>query len=298
MSGTIVVGVDTHEQPRADAVALGTALAAALGAELLLAHIFPYEPLALGGVGPFPLAQESAEILALAERLAPPGTRSEARPSTSPARGLHALAQDVGADLLVVGSSHRGPLGRVILGSHAEGVLSGAPCAVAVAPRGLATRGWELDEIAAAYDGSADASRGLARARRLADAVGARLLLFAVAPLAPLEWSAYAYQPDWHSLQELRREDLERRLAEAADGAATEVVLGDVVEELRRLTERVDLLVLGSRAYGPIKRVVMGATGHRVVREAACPVLVVPRSAADRDEGEAAEADGEGAAAT
>ena len=46
----------------------------------------------------------------------------------------------------------------------------------------------------------------------------------------------------------------------------------------------VDLLVMGSRAYGPMRAVMLGGVSRRVMTRAACPVLVLPRgttSAAD-----------------
>jgi nucleotide-binding universal stress UspA family protein len=39
----------------------------------------------------------------------------------------------------------------------------------------------------------------------------------------------------------------------------------------------VDLLVLGSRGFGPVMRLLVGSVSSRVIREAPCPVLVVPR---------------------
>jgi nucleotide-binding universal stress UspA family protein len=40
-----------------------------------------------------------------------------------------------------------------------------------------------------------------------------------------------------------------------------------------------DLLVIGSRGYGPLRAVLLGAVSGRVIRDAACPVIVVPRGA-------------------
>jgi nucleotide-binding universal stress UspA family protein len=48
------------------------------------------------------------------------------------------------------------------------------------------------------------------------------------------------------------------------------------------LTERshdLDLLVMGSRGYGPLHAVLLGVVSGRVIRDAACPVIVVPRGA-------------------
>jgi nucleotide-binding universal stress UspA family protein len=60
--------------------------------------------------------------------------------ASSPARGLHELARRLAADLIVVGSCSRGPLGRVLIGDDARASVAGAPCAVAVPPRGFASR--------------------------------------------------------------------------------------------------------------------------------------------------------------
>jgi nucleotide-binding universal stress UspA family protein len=59
-----------------------------------------------------------------------------------------------------------------------------------------------------------------------------------------------------------------------AEGA---VVMGDPVDELRRQTEELDLLITGSRGYGPLRATLVGGVTGRLLREAACPVIVVPR---------------------
>jgi nucleotide-binding universal stress UspA family protein len=48
-------------------------------------------------------------------------------------------------------------------------------------------------------------------------------------------------------------------------------------DQLVDLSERVDLLVLGSRAWGPVRRIVLGSVSAGLTREAHCPVLVLPR---------------------
>ena len=55
---------------------------------------------------------------------------------------------------------------------------------------------------------------------------------------------------------------------------------GDPAEKLLESAEMgVDLLVLGSRGFGPVMRLLIGSVSSRVIREAPCPVLVVPRPA-------------------
>ena len=55
---------------------------------------------------------------------------------------------------------------------------------------------------------------------------------------------------------------------------------GRPAELLIGLSETVDILVMGSRGYGPLKAVLLGGVSGQVIRSAACPVVVVPRRAA------------------
>ena len=55
------------------------------------------------------------------------------------------------------------------------------------------------------------------------------------------------------------------------------VALNDPVAALVELSRDVDLIVCGSRGYGPIRSVLLGGVGHGLLRDARCPVLVVPR---------------------
>ena len=96
--------------------------------------------------------------------------------SGSPARGLHDAAEEEGASLIVIGSTHRGPLGRVLIGSTGELLLSATPCAVAVAPHGF--RGRKQDSIGVVgvgFSGSDESREALTAATGLARASGARV---------------------------------------------------------------------------------------------------------------------------
>jgi hypothetical protein len=57
-------------------------------------------------------------------------------------------------------------------------------------------------------------------------------------------------------------------------------------DELVDLSGRVDLIVLGSRAWGPVRRLMLGSVSARLTRAAHCPVLVLPRGAATGQPGE------------
>jgi nucleotide-binding universal stress UspA family protein len=63
-----------------------------------------------------------------------------------------------------------------------------------------------------------------------------------------------------------------------------EAVLGLTGEELAAFGARVDLLVVGSRGYGPLRRLMLGSTSEHLAGHARCPLLVLPRTASrDRD---------------
>lgn len=269
---SVFVGVDSHNGGH-DAVAFGATLAVALGDELVLAHIHPFDAwgdnLAFGTPHDTSIERQAAGIVEEAGQGAPVPFRKVVAPHRSTAGGLHEEAVRAQAELLVVGSSHRGLLGRVTLGSHSERVLHGAPCAVAVVPLGLGDSGWALRKITVGYDESEDASHAVDSARRLAAASGAELTLMGV------------IDPRGH--EQRRREKADQALRQvAAEGEETELRAGSTVEQLLLAARETDLLVLGSRGYGPVRRVLVGSTVHHVVREAACPVVIAPRVGAER----------------
>src|SRR4029079_7889920 len=78
--------------------------------------------------------------------------------------------------------------------------------------------------------------------------------------------------------------DFETRVRDAVAELSAEVRAlaviehGDPVHKLIEDAETgVDLLVLGSRGFGPVMRLLVGSVSSRVIRQAPCPVLVVPR---------------------
>ena len=124
MFTNVVVGVDEREGGR-DAIALAKTLLAADG-ELTLAHVFVQNKVGsrVGGIpGWMRDASARAQLLS-----GPPARR---RPAEHPmARGdvgrsgLHDIAEAIGADLLVVGSSRRGLLGRIRVADDTRAALT------------------------------------------------------------------------------------------------------------------------------------------------------------------------------
>ena len=186
----VIVGFDASEQSD-DALVLGQALAKAYGAELHIAIVLPrtrnpFEEAIAGGQLSAQLEErlyESAERRLGAGEFVRASLDGEVG-GRSAARALYEYAGDCDADLIVVGSSHRGKVGRIFPGSVGESLLRGAPCAVAVAPRGFARREHAgFNRVGIAYDGSEEAKLALGEAARLARAFGARLRVITVVPV-------------------------------------------------------------------------------------------------------------------
>ena len=92
-----------------------------------------------------------------------------------------------------------------------------------------------------------------------------------------------AYRPDWAEHAHIRRAEAEDGLAavlaELGDIATGDLPVGDPARELADAAQDLDLLVTGSRGYGPLRRLMLGSTSTKLVHEAPCPVLVLTRGA-------------------
>jgi nucleotide-binding universal stress UspA family protein len=276
----IIIGVDGTERGE-DAVAFGRRLAAFAGARVVLANAFPYEDIRGRATSlryREALREESEAMLsAVRDRY---GLVASTRPiaGTSPARALHELAEQDGAALVVVGSSHVGRARRVLPGSTGERLLHGSPCAVAVAPNGYHETDHEAPRrIGVGIDGGEVAAEALRGAAELARALGAELeVIWAFAPEVP--------RVDEEFLADLERAERDRvdetvKAVPPAIQAGRVFVESDPVDVLVERSGELDLLVIGSRGYGPLRSVLLGGVSGRVIRDARCPVIVVPRGA-------------------
>jgi nucleotide-binding universal stress UspA family protein len=174
-------------------------------------------------------------------------------------------ADQVGAAVLVVGSTGHGLLGRLSAGRTVARLLPTAPCPVAIAPRGyrhIATAG--ITVVTVAYDGTAEADRATAVAVHLASRTGAALRFVTVAESEDGVPAATA----------VARKGISGAPVEI--DALTDVVVGPVAQTLADLPERTDLLVVGSRGYRFMQRLLLGGVAGALVRTARYPVVVVP----------------------
>ena len=202
--------------------------------------------------------------------------------SSSAARGLHDLAEQRQASVIVVGSGQGAPSERLLAGSTAERLLSGTARPVAVAPAELPAPPGAAGRIGVAYVDTPDGRAALEEAARLARRTGLALRLYTVVARNEATLPFLIGRDAERAFLDTARETYERALQEAATSVADvradwRIAEGDVVETLSDLDE-VDVLVCGSRGYGPARRVLLGGVSGRLVRRARRPVVVVPRS--------------------
>ncbi|HXP98544.1 MAG TPA: universal stress protein [Solirubrobacteraceae bacterium] len=279
MFKNVLVGVDGRPAGR-DAIALASHLTAPDG-KLTLANVHSggLHPIRAVTPGSGEAERDGSNTLLEAERAAA-GVEAElvSVVSGSPGRGLHQQTEDQHADLLVVGSCGRGALGRVMLGDDTRAALNGAPCAVAVASAGYGKHPTPLANVGVGYNDSAESEAALAAARELAAPTKATVHALQVVSIPPYAYTGLIPADIGDSMEEILK-DAERRMAELPDVEAR-VVYGLAGEELAAFGELLDMLVVGSRGYGPVKRLMLGSTSDFLERHARCSLLVLPRGSA------------------
>jgi len=306
MTGPVVVGYTGSDESKA-ALTLTRELAGLLYAPVVSVSVITSAPLETDLRTFTADLQERGERLK-AEALDALSGRDEVEaisvPAPSPARELDRIAGERDAVMVVLGSTHRGALGRLVPGTVADRLLAGGRCPVAVAPRGFAPSAdrLRLRRFGVAFDGSPEARVALAEAARLALAADASLDLLAVVnPAMPAElpWAAQGYaaltvspritrqQVDhmWSCAEKAVQDlvpDVVRATIHVVEGLPTEVLL--------QRSKQFDLLLVGSRGYGPLGRVLMGSVSTTLVRECTCPVIVTPRPKDSRGETAASQA--------
>lgn len=275
----LLVGFDGSDGGR-DALELARILCSATGADALVVTVLPYGPLpvtyALLG------EEEASETAPLFEEARERLTGIEVETRTygggTPAGVINDLSENEEVDMIVVGSPHRGAIGRAVIGSVAEGLLHGAPCEVVAAPRGYAeTRHEPFGLVAVAFDGTPESKLALARAQQLAGATGATLRILTVSSPPVAMPGVVGYTPplppdaEEVNLRAVKSVDRELEVEGQLLAGPPASVLAEACED------GVELLVAGSRHYGPVARVLLGSVSTQLIHKAPCPVLVVPR---------------------
>jgi nucleotide-binding universal stress UspA family protein len=270
---TVVAAYDATDEAD-DGLALARLLADATDRELLVTRVLPDEVSALTADPAVQRAvrhrtgeTRAAMIAALPhEALA---ARAPILPvlDVNVARALHEVARTNDAAMLVLGSSHHSRAGRLLVGGTADRVVNQAPCPVAIAPPGF--RHLELVHppiVGCAFDGTLASIDALLAAIELAKALELPLRAIAVAP---------------RDAAQTMLDDAGAFVRHSGDGMVDfdcVAVEGDPATELIAATHGdVGMLFVGSRGLGPVRRALLGSVATRVLHDAACPLVVVPR---------------------
>ncbi len=285
----IAVGVDGHPEGQ-DAAALGVAIAGVTGAGLMLVAVHPP---ALFPVPPSlqwkSLREEAERSLREVRDSVAPHARIVTETDLSIPRALRRVVRREHRDLLIVGSSRHAPPGHVRVGKRMRQLLGHVDCALAFAPKGLGNQpSLQLRRIGVGYDGGPEADAALAWASSIAAAADAELCVRAVVDdRVPVLLRSALQGLVAVELRDVVEEEVNRLRSQATAAAADmgaqariEVMCHRPAEALTALSENVDLVVIGSRRWGPAARVLMGSTGEGLLQRAACPVVTVPRPAA------------------
>jgi nucleotide-binding universal stress UspA family protein len=283
---TVVVGVDGSDEALR-AVRWAAVEARRCGLPLRLVHAMAWvvdpelERAARGDFYAELLNQARARVAkaaALAREVEPDLVVEE---EVSPGYQVDVLAEQARlAGMLVLGDRGLGRFEELMIGSTAVGLAAQAPCPVVV------VRGREIDADGAATlpvvvgtDGSPTSAPALAwafaaAARRAVSLIAVRTrpeLLADPAMAALLDRGA------------VERDERARLGAELATWSArypdvtveSEVSQEPPVRRLARLSERAQLVVVGSRGRGEFAGLVLGSVSHALLHRAACPVAIV-----------------------
>jgi nucleotide-binding universal stress UspA family protein len=284
----IAVGVSARPEGR-DAAALGAALARETGADLMLIAVIA-DPIVLPPVGVSwkRLRKEAQTGLADIRDAVMPGARTAVRTDLSVARALRRVVAREHRDLLVVGSSNKAPEGTVRIGKRVRQLIGYASCPLAIAPRGIHSKTViPLKRIGVGYDGGAESEWALSIAASISVVAGAELRVCGVVDdrAKSAQWSPEQSAPALTGLDDLVRSELDvlRERAAAAThsfdpSARIDIRRGRPADALLDLCADVDLLVIGSRRWGAVARLLLGSTGESLAYHATCPILIVPRA--------------------
>jgi nucleotide-binding universal stress UspA family protein len=295
MAAQIVVATD-GSATSSEAVRFGATMAKALGGRLTLVHVVPAE---VGRLAPFiretipPRERRAAEALLRSAQVdaAKWGSQASVRMAVGrPAEAILRAVREIRADMLVVGTRGRKGVARMFLGSVAEALAKVAPCPVAVV-REFRQASPGIGPLLVPTDFSEGAADAAQAAARLARRLGIRLVLLHILPEVV---ARRGDDPKATRREELRlRREAENRLRTVIEtlhldsGQGESMLLTGVdVAGILHVAQKIDAgcIVMGTRGLTGLPRVLLGSVTDQVLRQARCPVLVVPPGAA-RGEG-------------
>jgi nucleotide-binding universal stress UspA family protein len=199
--------------------------------------------------------------------------------------GLLEAIDELGPEVLVLGSAADGKLGQVVVGSTADRMLHSSPVPLTISPRGYrGSKAGGLTRITAGYPGTPETLHVVERVAALAERldVPMRVVTFAVRgrTMYPPEVGLSAEDSILEQLATQARETLAQLKADGVIGKDVElqVVTGNGWDEALDAADwqEGDLLAIGTSPVGGIARVFLGSRGSKILRHSPVPVLVLP----------------------
>ncbi|WP_425864020.1 universal stress protein [Arthrobacter sp. TWP1-1] len=269
-----------------DAVNLAVALARRQGASLDLVMIMPQDSPYNGvyppdsGFGDI-LAEQISQWIDEGLALIPDDVPSQAhiRRGESEAEALITAAEELGAELLVIGASSSGLFKRFSIGSVASALLHASTVPVVLAPSGY-SRTDPITRLTCALGTRAGAEDVLRTGLDMAKRRCLPLRLVSLVALGQADSGATIEEANAHL----------RSVAEASQGLDVDeldkpeidVVVGhgrtieDAVDGLD--WEKGEILLIGSSRLAQNKSIFLGSTANRILRALPVPMIVVPRN--------------------
>jgi nucleotide-binding universal stress UspA family protein len=184
------------------------------------------------------------------------------------------------ADLLVIGARGLGDASGLLLGSASQQCLDHARCPIAIV-RDDMVKSRATARIVVGIDGSATSARALewaVEAGRLHRSSIEAVHAWETSSIGLEAFGAIVFDPTPPI-------DAARAMMDAVLGAiytghprapVSDESIGSVAKAILRASEGADLIVVGSRGLDGVKGRLLGSVTLQVVRDARCPVVVVP----------------------
>lgn len=289
-----VLAATDFSEPAALGLAWAARAARAHGARLHLVHVLtPPMPVADFAAPPLTLdenlreaARQRMDEMLASDVLAGLDADGVLRDGT-PSQAVLDVADEVSADLLVVGTRGLTGFRHLLLGSTAERIVQRAKVPVLSVHPGDPEPESSPRTILVPTDFSEDARAALGSATHclaLAEEDTQVILLHVFH--VPAEYRSYGPSSTFFRLGEEMAQSLRQRLEDLAEPLrrerrAVEVVCtqGIPAEVIVRVAEerKADLVAMGTHGRSGVAHLLLGSTAERVVQHASCPVLTVRR---------------------
>ncbi|MEZ5380624.1 MAG: universal stress protein [Microthrixaceae bacterium] len=281
----IVVGVDGSEASE-DALRFAFGESMALGADLVAVTVWEVPVMAAAYVAPAEVDEAMGPWMdTFVDKVLGPNGASVTKAPASGSAAAELLRAAEDADAMVMGTSGRGALSGVIMGSVSHQVANHAPCPLTVVPAGSNDGdGPGPGPAVVGVDGSANAGSALRWAAERAARVGVPLRIVMAWRGEPAGWLPRRDEAGALPTDEELQSQAREMLAEVVDsvelpgGLVTELVVGEgaPASVLRDAAEDASMLVLGARGRGGFMGLLLGSVTSHMLSDVFCPMTVVP----------------------